>query len=85
MHARIGMNEDALGSESLGAVTGNGGTVIEMAMFCRIEFDSPSVIESRDNPVPRRNGFDDCEITIGDAERFVTHSELDPIPREPLG
>ena len=38
MDARIGINQDAFGSQTLGTVAGDGVTVIEMAVLAWIEF-----------------------------------------------
>lgn len=45
MDAGIGVNEDALGGEPLGAVAGDGITVIEMAVFVRVKFKLPVVFK----------------------------------------
>jgi hypothetical protein len=37
--AGIGMNEDALGCETLGAVTGDGVAVVEVRMLSGVELD----------------------------------------------
>jgi hypothetical protein len=37
--AGIGVNEDAFGSETLGAMTGDGIAVVEMTMLARVELD----------------------------------------------
>lgn len=55
MHTRIGVDQDAFGGESLGAVAGDCVTVIEVAMLSRIEFDASVVIESRGNATVVRN------------------------------
>jgi len=58
----IGVDEDAFGGEPLGTVAGHGVTMVEVAMFCRIEFDRATGIEaSLDASIAtaiRRNGVD---------------------------
>ncbi len=44
--AGIGVHEDALGGKPLRTVTGDGVTVIEMAMFRGIKFDLAVVVEA---------------------------------------
>lgn len=46
MDAGVGVNEDALGSEALGAVAGNGVAVIEMPMLLAIELDLAAIVET---------------------------------------
>ena len=46
MDAGIGVNEDALGGESLGAVAGDGIAVVEMTMLAGVELD-PAVLSRR--------------------------------------
>ena len=42
----IGVNEDAFGGEPLGAMTGDGIAVVEMAMLAGVEFDLAVVVEA---------------------------------------
>ena len=79
MDARVGMNEDALGGESLGTVTGDRIAMVEVAMFIGIELDLAIVVEPRINAAVGTNCFDDCEVTIGDTERLVRCGELDTV------
>ena len=44
--AGIGVNEDALGREALGAVTGDGVAVVEMTMLAGVELDLAVVVEA---------------------------------------
>jgi hypothetical protein len=44
--ARIGVNENPFGGESLGAVTGDGIAVVEMTMLAGVELD-PAVLSRR--------------------------------------
>ena len=55
MNTGVGVNQDALGGESLRAVTGNGITVIEVPVFGSIEFDAAIVIDSDGNSTVRRD------------------------------
>ncbi len=57
MDAGIGVHEDALGGEALGAVAGDGVAVIEMAVFSGVEFDFAVVVEAGGNATVRRDGF----------------------------
>jgi len=42
----VGVHEDALGSEALGTVAGDGVSVIEMAVIVGVEFDLAVVVET---------------------------------------
>ena len=44
--AGVGVNEDPFGGEALGAVTGDGIAVVEMAMLVGVEFDLAVVVEA---------------------------------------
>ncbi len=52
--AGIGVDEDAFGGEALGAVTGDGVAVIEMAMLIGVEFDLAVVVEAGGDAAIRR-------------------------------
>ena len=45
VNAGIGVNEYAFGSETLGAMTGNGVAVVEMAMLADVELDLSVAVE----------------------------------------
>ena len=68
MDAGVGMDEDALGGESLGAVAGDGVAVIEVAMLGGIEFNLPVVVEPGGDSAIGRNGLDHGKVAIGDAK-----------------
>ena len=46
VNAGVGVNEDALGGEALGAVAGDGIAVVEMRMLAGVEFDLAVVVEA---------------------------------------
>ena len=46
MGAGIGVNEDAVGGESLGTVAGDGVAVVEMTMLGGVECDLAVVVEA---------------------------------------
>ena len=79
MDAGIGMDEDALGGEALGAVTGDGVAVVEMTMLAGVEFDLAVVVEACRDPTIGMDRLDDREVAIGNAERFVGRGELDAV------
>jgi len=79
MNAGIGVHEDALGGESLGTVAGHGIPMVEMAMFCGVEFDLAVVVETGRNAAVRRDGFDGGKVAVGDAKRLVGRGELDAV------
>jgi hypothetical protein len=47
--AGVGVDQDALGGEALGAVTGNGVAVIKMAMLIGIELNLSVVVQASGN------------------------------------
>ena len=71
MNARVGVNEDTLGGESLGTVAGNGVAVIEVAMVGCVEFDMAVVVETSGDAAVERNGFDHSEVAVRDTKRFI--------------
>ncbi len=77
--AGIGVNEDAFGGETLGAVTGDGIAVVEMTMLLGLKFDLAVVVEAGGNVTFGLNGFDHSHVSIGNAERFVGRGELDAV------
>ena len=77
--AGVGVNEHALGGEALGAVTGDGVAVVEMAMLAGVELDLAVVVEAGGEAAIRMDRFDDGEVAIGNAERFVGCGELDAV------
>jgi len=46
VRARIGVDQNAFGGETLRAMAGNSVAVIEMTMFFGIEVDLPVIVES---------------------------------------
>src|SRR5204862_137587 len=75
--AGVGVNEDAFGGETLGAVTGDGIAVVEMTMLLGLKFDLAVVVEAGGNVTFGLNGFDHSHVPIGNAERYVRRGELD--------
>jgi hypothetical protein len=61
--------DSSLGSEALGAVTGHGLAMIEMAMLGRVELDQPVIIRSRDNSAIWGDGFDHDKVAVPAGER----------------
>jgi len=66
----VSMNEDALGGEALGAVTGNGVAVVEMTMLVGVEFDQAVVVEAGGQATI---GMDRLDRAMS---RFATPSDL---------
>ena len=79
VHACIGVNEDAFGSESLGAVAGDGVAVVEMTMLAGVEVDLPIVDEVGGETAIGIDGLDGGQLAIGNPERFVGRGELDAV------
>jgi len=80
MDAGVGVNEDAFGGETLGAVTGDGVAVVEVTMLARVEFDlAVVVVEACREPIIGMNRLDGPEVAIGNAKRFVGGCELDAV------
>ena len=79
MHFGIGVDENTLGGEALGAVARDGVAVVEMAMLAGVEFDLAVVVESGGETTIGVNLLDDGEVAIGNAERSVGRGELDAI------
>ena len=79
MHFGIGVDENTLGGEALGAVAGDGVAVVEMPMLAEVEFDLAVVVESGGETTIGVDLLDDGEVAIGNAERFVGRGELDAI------
>ena len=77
--AGIGVDEDAFGCESLGAVAGDGVAVVEMSMVTGVELDLPVVVEAGGEAAIGMDRLDNGEVTIGNAERFVGGGELDAV------
>ena len=77
--AGIAVDEDAFSSESLGAVTGDGVAVIEMAMLDGIKLDLAVVVEASRKAAVGMNCLNDGEVAVRNAERFVGCRELDPV------
>jgi len=64
----VGVNEDSLGGEALGAVTGDGIAVVEMAMFPSVEFDLVIVVEACRDQAVEMNRLDGREVAIRNAK-----------------
>ena len=77
--AGVGVDEDALGGEALGAVAGDGIAVVEVAMLFGVELNLAVVVEAGGNATIGRDGLDDGKVAIGDAERLVGRGELDAV------
>ena len=76
MNTGIGIHEDALGGEALGAVAGDGISVVEVAMLLGIELDLAVVIEPCCDSTIGRKRLDCGEVTIGDSKGLVGRGEL---------
>ena len=79
MNAGIGVDQDTLCGEPLGAVAGDGIAMIKMAMFFRVEFNLTIVFEPARDAAIGFNLFDYRKIPISNAKRLVRRSELDAI------
>ena len=64
MDAGVGVDQDALGGESLGAVTGDRVTMIEVAMFGGLELNLPFIVEFRG------------DLAIGEMDSITARSRL---------
>ncbi len=71
MDAGVGVDEDTLGGETLGTVTGDGVAVIEVPVVSGVEFDLPIIVEPGGNAAVGCDGLDYSEIPVGDAESFI--------------
>ena len=80
--AGVGMNEDALGGEALGAVTGDGVAVVEMTMLSGVELDLAAVVQAGGEATIGMDRLDGREVAIGNAKRFVGRCELERSPTE---
>ena len=74
--AGVGVDEHTLSGEALGAVAGDGVTVVEVALFGGVEFDLEIIVEPSSDSTIGMDGFDNGKVTIGDAERLVRCGEL---------
>ena len=52
-----------------------------MAVFCRVEFDLSSALKPCSEATIGRDGFDERQVAIGNAQRLVGSSELDTVAR----
>ena len=77
--AGIGVDEDALGGEALGAVAGDGVAVVEVAMLAGVELDLAIVVEAGGKAAIGMDRLDDGKVAIGDAERLVGRGELNAV------
>src|ERR1039458_9460188 len=75
----IGVDENAFGRKALGAVTGDSVAVVEMTMLAGVEFDLAVVVEACREATIGMDRLDRGEVAIGNAERFVGRSKLDPV------
>lgn len=82
--ASVGVNQGALGSETLGTVAGYGVAVVEVAVLAGIEFDVPLVVQSCPDSTIWFDGFDHGKVAVGDAELFVGRGELNAIPNREI-
>lgn len=72
----VGINQHPIGGDPLGTMTGHGVTVIEVAIFCGIQFHGPAFFESQSKIACRGNTFDGRQFAIGNADIFVGSREL---------
>ena len=77
--AGIGVDQNALGGEALGAVTGDGVAVVEMTMLVGVEFDLAVVVEADGQATIGVDCLDRRHVAICNAERFVGGSKLDAV------
>ena len=77
--AGVGMNEDAVGGEALGAVTGDGVAVVEMTMLAGVELDLAAVVQAGGEATIGLDRLDGSEVAIGNAKRFVGRCELEAL------
>ena len=68
MDVGVGVNEDAFGGKALGAVTGDGIAVVEMATVVAVELDLAVVVEPGGNATVGMNRLDGGKVAIGNAE-----------------
>ena len=61
----IGVDEDALGGEALGAVAGYSIAMIEMAVLSRIELYLAVIVQARREAAIGMDRLDDGKVTIG--------------------
>src|SRR5579875_3342388 len=71
MNACIGVNKNALGGYTLGAVAGDCVAVVEVPILSAIEFNLPAVVEPGAHSAVRRDGLDYGHIPVGDSETLV--------------
>jgi hypothetical protein len=71
MDAGVRVNEDALRSEALRAVTGDGVAVVEMTMLASVELDLAVVVEASGKAAVGMDGLDDGKFAVSNAERFA--------------
>ena len=79
VNASIGIDQDALCGESLGAVASDRIPVIKMTVLTSAEFYSPVVVETGRNLPIRSDGLYDGKVAIGDAQVSVGSCELNTI------
>jgi hypothetical protein len=82
--ARIGTNENAFGSEALGAVARDGIAVVEMTMLVGVEFDPAVAVEADGQASIRVDCLDRRHVAICNAEPFVGGSKLDAVAQGKL-
>ena len=68
MDAGIGMYQDPLYGDALGAMAGDGVAVIEMAMLGGVELNQPVAVEPCADTSIRRDGLDYGKVAVRDAE-----------------
>jgi hypothetical protein len=79
MNFSIGVHENSLGSQALGTVAGEGVAVVEMTILAGVEFDLAVVVEAGGKAAVGIDCFDEGEVAIGNAKRFVGGSKLDVV------
>jgi hypothetical protein len=73
------VNENALGGEALGVVTGDCVAVVEVTMLAGVELDLAAVVEAGGKAAVGMDCLDDGEVAVSNAERFVGCRELDAV------
>ena len=68
MDTGVGVNENALGGEPLGAMTGDGIAVVEMTMLVGVEFDLAVIVEADGQATIGVDRRDRSPVAIGNAE-----------------
>jgi len=64
----ISMNENALGGETLGAMAGNGISVVEVAVLAGVELNLPVIVQAGRKAAIGMDRLYDGKVTVGDSE-----------------